>query len=67
MFLELTIYLHNFRLVSLTELVLSRNQITEIPSTIGLMKNLRAFNLDENEVTCLPPDVSKLKKNFFIK
>ena len=43
--------------------MLSRNQLTELPTTIGLLTNLRAVNLDENEISYLPPDVCEALKN----
>jgi Leucine-rich repeat (LRR) protein len=45
-------------MVNLFELVLSYNFITEIPNTIGLLRNMRIFYADENDITHLPPDVS---------
>ena len=51
------IFEFKFSLRSLSELVLSRNQIVELPPTFGLLTNLRAVNLDENEISYLPPDV----------
>lgn len=73
------IYLKDFilncfplRLTSLSELILNNNKLTELPTSIGLLRNLRTLNLDENQLIDLPPDVSKKsfiekKINFRIK
>lgn len=42
---------------SLSELVLSHNCIKELPNTIGLLRNLRTFYIDENELNFIPSDV----------
>jgi hypothetical protein len=53
-------------MVNLFELVLSYNFITEVPNTIGLLRNMRIFYIDENELTHLPNDVIyKIQRNTF--
>ena len=50
---------------SLYELVLNHNHIIELPNTIGLLRNLRIFYIDENDLTDLPPDVTWKIIRFF--
>ena len=38
---------------------MNHNYLTELPNSIGLLKNLRTLFLDENELSCLPSDVLK--------
>ncbi len=45
------------RLSKLSELILSKNKIEELPTNIGLLRNLRTLNLDENNLKSLPSDV----------
>ena len=46
------------RLSKLSELILSKNKIEELPTNIGLLRNLRTLNLDENNLKSLPSDVN---------
>lgn len=44
--------------------MLSHNYIDELPPTIGLLRNLQTFYMDENDLTFLPPDVILNKPPF---
>lgn len=43
-----------FRLVSLSELDISANDLEEIPPTIGLLRHLRTLIADENFLSDIP-------------
>jgi len=44
-----------------TQLDLSRKGLTELPESIGELKNLRELNLEFNKITRLPESIRKLK------
>ena len=52
---------------ALSELILSKNNIEELPTNIGLLRNLRTLNLDENKLKSLPSDVFILFRNIIAK
>lgn len=43
-----------------TELVLSSNQLTELPPEIGQLSNLVWLDLSDNNLTTIPPEISQL-------
>ena len=53
-------------LSALSEFNISTNDLVEIPSTIGLLRNLRTMYADENYLEVIPPEVWKdfLNLNF---
>jgi Leucine-rich repeat (LRR) protein len=48
--------------VNLKELILSSNQITELPSSIGLLEQLEALRIEENALTNLPESIGQLTR-----
>jgi Leucine-rich repeat (LRR) protein len=52
---------------SLFELVLNHNHIIELPNTIGLLRNLRTFYIDENDLSDLPVDVIEKQRIQFVR
>lgn len=45
------------RLASLSELNVSRNELEQLPASIGCLRHLRTFYADENRFSYLPPEV----------
>lgn len=43
---------------SLSELNVSANALTELPSSLGLLRYLRTLYADDNELTFLPAEVA---------
>jgi internalin A len=46
---------------NLTELDLSKNQLTQLPLEVTELKNLVTLNLSHNKLTQLPPEIKELK------
>ena len=55
------LYCHSFcvfcRLVSLSELNISTNELEELPPSMGLLRHLRTMYADENYLVDVPPEV----------
>ena len=47
-----------FRLVSLSEMNISANDLEELPPSIGFLRHLRTLYADENFLYEIPPEVS---------
>jgi Leucine-rich repeat (LRR) protein len=55
-----------FSLTSLVELHLSFNNLTSIPTSIGLLHSLQFLALDHNQIQSIPTSVRRLiSKNLF--
>ena len=48
-------------MTNLTNLVIQRNELTELPETIGNLTNLITLDLSQNKLTKLPQSIGNLK------
>ena len=54
-----------FRLLSLSELNISANDLEDIPASLGLLRNIRTLYADENYLSFIPSEVRWMSKLIF--